>query len=119
MNATHGDPGIVLGWDWSTGDHPLNSPATIDVCLAPHLGDVVVVTADARVAKISPRRFTLPESSNGVVPFRVTAIATGTAYLTLRLHEGKTRATMPGPTIVAAHTDWHLYCATADKSYCG
>jgi hypothetical protein len=42
------DGSVLVGFDWSTGDHPLGSSVIFYVCLSPHTGDTAVVTSDNR-----------------------------------------------------------------------
>lgn len=116
-----GDGGVALGWEWYTGDHRLNSAATVYFCFGADSVQTVLMSSDNPVVAVAPRRFRVPDSSNGVAPFRVTATAPGKAHLTAKVlgFDGRVWMNVDGLVVVANGANWHLFCPYPTASSCG
>jgi hypothetical protein len=103
------DGSVVVGFDWSRGNHPLGKPAVIYACFIP-LGPKLVVTSDGKHVTVTPSRSTIPPTSKGVVPIHVVAHSPGVAHLQLKIlnRYGRLSASAAGPRVVADSTTWHF-----------
>lgn len=70
LAPTNPDGGVLTGFAWSTGDHPLRAAATVYICFVPSAGDTAIVQSDSKTVAVRPTRILVQRASNGVVPLR-------------------------------------------------
>ena len=103
------DGGVVAGLDWPSGEWALRTPAQAYVCIGGYAGSTLTVVQAGSPLTVRPARFTVPEGG-GVLPVTVTATASGTTTLRLRVVSpaGKRELLRTVAVVVADGERWHL-----------
>jgi hypothetical protein len=107
LPAVDGDPGIVLGTDWSGEDHEYGDTVTVLACGASQRG-TLSLRPDGTGVTVSPRRVPLADAPGGVARFRVTVDRGATGGLRVRLTGPGSGGDLRGPEVVADDGGWHL-----------
>jgi hypothetical protein len=79
---------VVVGFDWSRGNHPIGGSAVIYACFYDPGSGSLIVTSDGAGVVVTPLRVSFPAHSNGIVPLHVTAVgapATASLAVTVRI----------------------------------
>jgi hypothetical protein len=101
---------VVAGLVWPAGDRALGTPAQAYLCLGTFRGSVVNVLQSGSPLSVQPTRFPGPELS-AVYPVTVTATASGTTTLQLRVDRtpaGKPEVLRTVALVVADDERWHF-----------
>jgi len=54
-----GDGGVLAGFDWSSGDHPIGEAAVVYACFQPQ-GGTLVITSDSAQVTVTSSRVAIP-----------------------------------------------------------
>jgi hypothetical protein len=108
LPALHGDPGILLGTDWSGEHHDYADTVVVRACVTASLGGTVSLAVDGTGIEVLPRVAPVDPSGGGIVPFRVTVSAGATGRLRVRQEGGGGGGDLPGPVVAADAGGWHF-----------
>ena len=108
LPALGGDPGMVIGTDWSGEHHPYGDPVVVYACVTATGGGRVSLVADGTGIRIRPRAVPVDPAGNGLVPFHVT-VAEG-ASGAVRVHQwgGGASNDVEGPVVTGDGDGWHF-----------
>lgn len=109
LPALDGDPGILLGTDWSGERHRYGDTVVVYACVSVSLGGRVSLVASGAGIRIRPRVVVVQPSGGGVIPFQVTVArgASGAVRVEQR-SDGGGGGDLPGPVVVAGRGGWHF-----------
>ncbi|WP_062464008.1 hypothetical protein [Demequina soli] len=119
LPAIDGDPGILLGTDWSGERHAYGDTVVVYGCFAPTLGGTVSLVAAGTGMTVVPDMATVDEAGTGVTPFAVTVARGATGELRIRWDgRGGGAGDLSGPTVIADGDGWRFtsYAAQDEPS---
>ena len=103
-----GDPGILLGTDWSGEHHDFADTATVYACVAASLGGRVSLRVEGSGIRVAPRVVPVDPSNGGIVPFRVT-VSKGAAGRLRVVQQGDAgQGDLAGPGVLTDAGGWHF-----------
>ena len=105
---TDGDPGILLGTDWSGEDHDYGDTVVVLACASPTEEGVLWVEADGTGIEVTPRRARMADAPAGIARFEVTVERGATGFLRVRLDTPGLGGDLHGPEVVTDDDGWHL-----------
>ena len=108
LPALGGDPGILLGTDWSAEHHDYRDRVVVYACVSPSIGGDVALVADGSGIQIRPRVVRVDRSGSGVIPFQVTVSKDASGRLRVQQQVGSGGGDLPGPTVSADGDGWHF-----------
>ena len=108
LPAVHGDPGVLMGTDWTDEPHDWGDTVIVDVCVVPDSEERIWLTAESREVQIGPRTVHPDATSTGVIPFRVTVLRGGTGTISMHQDGAGVSGDMPGPVVAADGDGWHF-----------
>lgn len=108
LPALHGDPGMVIGTDWSGEHHDYGDSVVVYGCVTVESGGHVSLVAQGAGIQIRPRTVPVGTWRSGVITFHVT-VSAGAACM-LRLHQtgGGLVGDIEGPVVAPDGQGWHL-----------
>jgi hypothetical protein len=109
---TDGDPGILLGTDWSGEDHDYGDSAVVLACASPADKGTLTLEADGTGIDVTPRRARMAEAPDGIARFEVTVERGAAGSLRVRLDTPGLGGDLRGPEVVTDDDGWHLARAT-------
>jgi hypothetical protein len=108
LPAVHGDPGVLMGTDWSDERHAWGDTVVVYVCVVPDGEEWVRLTTASHEVEIDPRAVHPGPSSTGVIPFRVTVPRGGTGAVRMHQDGAGVRGDLPGPVVAPDGDGWHF-----------
>ncbi len=108
LPALGGDPGILLGTDWSGEHHDYRDTGVVYACVSVSLGGRVSLQADETGIEIRPRFVAVNPSGSGVIPFRVTVSSGASGAVRVQQTSGSAGGDLPGPVVAADGDGWHF-----------
>ncbi|GAA1920966.1 hypothetical protein [Nocardioides marmoribigeumensis] len=108
LPGVSGDPGVLLGTDWSGEDHDVGDPVVVLACAATNEQGTLSLEADGTGITITPDRVPLEDLRDGMAEFRVTVERGAHGTLAVREESRAISGTMPGPRVVTDDEGWHL-----------
>jgi hypothetical protein len=108
MPDLSGDPGIVLGTDWSGEHHDFGDTVVVYACASVSLGGRVSLVADGTGIGVRPRAVQVDPSGSGVIPFRVTVARDASGPLRVQQTSRGGGGDLPGPLVAADGDGWHF-----------
>ena len=108
LPAIDGDPGILLGTDWSGEDHGYGDTVVVLACAEPSRTGTLAIQTDGDGIEVSPQRVRLADAPGGVAPFEVTVRWGAVGALRVRLDRSGTGGDLAGPVVVADDDGWHF-----------
>ena len=103
-----GDPGILLGTDWSGEHHDPADTVVVYACVSVSLGGRVSLVADGPAIRIRPRVVPVDASGSGIIPFRVTVASGASGGVRIQQEGGGGGGDLPGPVVAADGDGWHF-----------
>jgi len=108
LPALGGDPGIVLGTDWSGEHHAFGDTVVVYGCVSPSLGGRVSLVANGPGVQVHPAVVSVDRSGSGIIAFRVTVLQHASSGVRIQLKGGGVGADLPGPVVATAGDGWHF-----------
>ena len=108
LPAVGGDPGILLGTDWSAEHHDYGDRVVVYACVSASIGGDVALVADGSGIQIRPRVVRVDRSGSGVIPFQVTVSSDASGDVRIRQRSGAGGGDLPGPVVAADGDGWHF-----------
>ena len=108
LPALGGDPGILLGTDWSGEHHDYGDTVVVYACVSASLGGRVSLVADGTGIRIHPRVVPVDPSGSGIIPFRVTVPSDASGGVRVQLEGGGAGGDLPGPVVAPDGDGWHF-----------
>jgi len=108
LPALHGDPGILLGTDWSGEHHHYGDTVVVFACVAVPPGGLVSLVADGTGVQVWPRVVAVEPSGSGVIPFSVTVSSGASGAVRVQQTSGAGGGDLQGPVVAADGDGWHL-----------
>lgn len=103
-----GDPGILLGTDWSGEDHDYGDTVVVLACAAPGDTGALAITADGTGIDVAPSRVRLADADGGVARFEVVVGEGAIGRLRVRLTGPGVTGDLGGPEVVTDDDGWHF-----------
>jgi hypothetical protein len=103
-----GDPGIVLGTDWSGEHHDFGDTGIVFACVTASLGGRVSLVADGTGIRIRPQSDRVDLSGSGVAAFRVTVSDDEGGRLRVQQDSDAGGGDVAGPLVVVDADGWHF-----------
>lgn len=108
LPAVGGDPGILLGTDWSGERHDYPDTVVVYACVSPSSGGRVRLVVDGTGVRIRPHSVAVDPAGSGVVPFRVTVSPGGSGVLRVQQTSDGVGGDLRGPVVSAEDDGWSL-----------
>lgn len=109
LPALGGDPGILLGTDWSGEHHAFGDTVVVLGCASPSLGGRVSLVTDAPGIRVRPRDVAVDPTGSGIVAFRVTVSSGASGALRIQQDAGGgAGGDLEGPVVAVDGDGWHL-----------
>jgi hypothetical protein len=108
LPALGGDPGILLGTDWSAEHHDYGAAVVVYACVSTSLGGHVALVAGGPGIQIRPRVVPVDLSGSGVIPFEVTVSKHASGEVRVQQKYGGGGGDLPGPVVAADGDGWHF-----------
>ena len=108
LPALGGDPGILLGTDWSGEHHDYGETVIAYACVSASLGGRVSLVADGTGIQIRPRVVPVDPSGHGIIPFRVTVSPDASGEVRIQHQAGGGGSDLHGPVVAADGDGWHF-----------
>ncbi len=105
---TDGDPGILLGTDWSGEEHDYGDKAVVLACASPSEEGTLRIQADGTGIDVTPRRARMADAPGGIARFEVTVERGAAGFLRVRLDTPGLQGDLHGPDVVTDDDGWHL-----------
>jgi len=103
-----GDPGIVLGSDWTGERHDFTDSVVIFACVTASFGGRVSLAANGTGIQVRPRFAVVDPSGNGIIAFRVTVSKHAAGGLRVQQDGAGGGGDLPGPAVIADADGWHF-----------
>jgi hypothetical protein len=103
-----GDPGMVLGTDWSGAHHGYGTTVVVYACLTPQPDGHVRMVADGTGIRVRPHSVALGRSRQGVVPFHVTVLHGASGGIRVQQSGGGVQGDTAGPVVAPDGDGWHF-----------
>ena len=108
LPALGGDPGILLGTDWSGEHHDYGDTVVVYGCVSTSLGGRVSLVASGTGVRIRPAVVSVDRSGSGVTAFRVTVVKDASGGVRIQQTGGGGWGDLPGPVVGADGDGWHF-----------
>jgi hypothetical protein len=108
LPALGGDPGILLGTDWSGEHHAFGDTVVVYACVWAKGGGRVSLVEDGTGIQVRPGVSRIDPSGSGVIPFQVTVSKDASGRLRVQQQVGSGGGDLPGPTVSADGEGWHF-----------
>ena len=108
LPALDGDPGILLGTDWSGELHDYGDTVVVYACVSASLGGHVSLVVDGTGIQVRPRVAPVDPSGSGVIPFRVTVSNEASGEVRIQQKGGNGEADLLGPVVAGEGDGWHF-----------
>ena len=108
LPALGGDPGILLGTDWSGEHHDYGDTVVVCACVSTSLGGHVSLVADGSAIQVRPRIVPVDPSGGGTIPFQVTVSNDASGEVRIQQKSGGGGGDLPGPVVAADGDGWHF-----------
>ena len=108
LPALHGDPGMVIGTDWSGEHHDYGDPVVVYGCVTVGGGGHASLVAQGAGVKIRPGAVPVDSWPSGVIPFHVTVSAGASGMLRLHQTAGGLVGDIEGPVVAPQDHGWHF-----------
>lgn len=103
-----GDPGVVLGTDWSGEHHAYGATVVVYACVTSSGGGHVTVVAAGTGIQVRPHSFAVDPSGDGVFPFHVTVVDGASGGLRVQQSGGGIQGDTAGPVVAADGDGWNF-----------
>ena len=109
LPALRGDPGMVIGTDWSGEHHDYGDPVVVYGCLTVASSGHASLVAQGAGIQIRPRAVPVDSWPSGVIPFHVTVSEGASGMLRLRqTGGGGLVGDIEGPVVAPEGHGWHF-----------
>lgn len=108
LPALGGDPGILLGTDWSGERHDYGDTVVVYACVSAKGGGRVSLVEDGRGIQVRPRVAGVDPSGSGVIRFQVTVSHDASGGIRVQQKVGGGGGDLPGPVVAADGDGWHF-----------
>ena len=108
LPAVGGDPGYVLGTDWSGEDHDYGDTVVVLACASPDGRGTLALTTDGTGITITPAQVRLQDHPDGMAEFEVTVDRGAHGRLRVVEQRSGSGGDLSGPTVVTDDDGWHL-----------
>jgi len=108
LPVLHGDPGMVIGTDWSGEHHDYGDTVVVYGCVTPGSGGHVSLVAQGVGIKVRPRAVPLDSWRSGVISFRVTVSESASGMLRVVQTGGGLGGDIEGPVVAPEGRGWHF-----------
>ena len=108
LPALHGDPGMVIGTDWSGEHHDYGDPVVVYGCVTVGSGGHASLVAQGAGIKNRSRAVPVDSWPSGVIPFHVTVSEGGSGMLRLHQTGGGLGGDIEGPVVAPEGHRWHF-----------
>ena len=108
LPAIHGDPGMVIGTDWSGEHHDYGDGVVVYGCVTAGSGGHASLVARGPGIRIRPRTVPVDSWRSGVIPFHVTVSQGALGMLRLRQTGGGLGGDIDGPVVAPDGNGWHF-----------
>jgi len=108
LPVLHGDPGMVIGTDWSGEHHDYGDTVVVYGCVTVGSGGHASLVAQRAGVRIRPRAVPVDSWPSGVIPFQVTVAEGGSGMLRLQQTGGGLGGDIEGPIVAPDDHGWHL-----------
>ena len=106
LPALGGDPGILLGTDWSGEHHNYGDTVVVYGCVSTSLSGRVSLVANGTGIQIRPAVVSVDRSGSGIIAFRVTVFTDAAGRVRIQKKGGGGGADLPGPVVAADGDGW-------------
>ncbi len=103
-----GDPGMVIGTDWSGAHHAYGATVVVYACVTTGVGGQVAMVADGTGIRVRPHSVAVGRSSDGVIRFHGTVVHGASGGIRVLQSGGGISGDNPGPVVAANHNGWHF-----------
>jgi hypothetical protein len=103
-----GDPGMVIGTDWSGEHHAFGATVVVYACVTPSGGGHVAMVADGRGTRVRPHAVAVGRSSDGLIQFHVTVVNGASGGIRVQQSGGGIQGGTAGPVVAADGNGWHF-----------
>jgi hypothetical protein len=107
LPAIGGDPGILLGTDWSGEHHDYGDTVIVFACVSTSLGGEVSLVANGGI-QIQPAVVTVDPAGSGIIAFRVTVPRAAAGAVRVQQKGGGGGGDLQGPVVEADGSGWHF-----------
>lgn len=108
LPALGGDPGILLGTDWSGEPHAYGDTVVVYGCVSASLGGRVSLVRNETGLQIHLTAVSVDRSGDGIIAFRVTVLEDASGGVRIQHRGGGAEADLPGPGVAADGDRWHF-----------
>lgn len=103
-----GDPGIVIGTDWSGERHSYGTAVVVYACVTPTGGGYVTMVSTGTGIRVRPRSVAIGRSGDGVIPFHVTVVDGASGGILVQQRGGGIWGDAAGPVVAADGEGWRF-----------